>query len=57
MVGWLGARGVSSVEAHIHPRHAASAGVARRAGLMPTDEVADGEVVWWEPVAPPAETG
>ncbi len=32
------------VAADIHPEHAASQGVARRAGLLPTDEVVDGEV-------------
>ncbi|HEY5031848.1 MAG TPA: GNAT family N-acetyltransferase [Actinomycetes bacterium] len=30
--------------ADIHPGHAASQGVARRAGLLPTDEVVDGEI-------------
>jgi RimJ/RimL family protein N-acetyltransferase len=45
--GWLLAAGVEELTAHIHPDHAASAGVARAAGLAPTGEAdADGEVVW-----------
>ena len=44
---WLLAAGVDELTAHIHPDHAASAGVARAAGLAPTGEVdGDGEVVW-----------
>jgi RimJ/RimL family protein N-acetyltransferase len=46
MVGWLDAQHVSSVTAHIHPEHAASAAVASSAGLRPTDVIEDGEVVW-----------
>ncbi|MFB8120522.1 GNAT family N-acetyltransferase [Streptomyces sp. NPDC055962] len=38
--------GVRTVVAHIHPGHAASAAVATAAGLVPTDERADGEVRW-----------
>ncbi len=41
----LGA-GVRAIRACIHPDHAASAGVAARLGLVPTDEVDDGEIVW-----------
>ncbi|MFC8226803.1 GNAT family N-acetyltransferase [Streptomyces sp. NPDC057287] len=37
---------VRTVVAHIHPDHAASAAVATAAGLLPTDERADGEVRW-----------
>lgn len=37
---------VHAVVAHIHPDHAASAAVAAAAGLLPTDERADGEVRW-----------
>jgi RimJ/RimL family protein N-acetyltransferase len=35
-----------TITAAIHPGNAASAAVARRAGLAPTAELADGEVVW-----------
>ncbi|WP_128378711.1 GNAT family N-acetyltransferase [Streptomyces cavernae] len=37
---------VRTLVAHIHPRHAASAAVARAAGLAPTDVLHDGEVRW-----------
>ncbi|MFE1343938.1 GNAT family N-acetyltransferase [Streptomyces sp. NPDC058757] len=50
LVGWLRDRG-RTVVAHVHPGHAASAAVARAAGLVPTAEVHDGEVRW-ESVAP-----
>ena len=46
LVAWLADRDVGEVVAHIHPDHAASAGVARRAGLRPTGDLVDGEVVW-----------
>jgi RimJ/RimL family protein N-acetyltransferase len=46
LVGWLDAHGVTVVQAHIHPDHAASAAVARRAGLLPTGHVDDGERRW-----------
>lgn len=46
LVSWLRDLGVSSIEAHIHPDHHASAMVAHRAGLFPTSELVDGEVVW-----------
>jgi RimJ/RimL family protein N-acetyltransferase len=46
LVGWLADREVHEVVAHIHPDHAASGGVARRAGLRPTGDRVDGEVVW-----------
>jgi RimJ/RimL family protein N-acetyltransferase len=46
LVDWLDARGVRCILAHIHPDHAASAAVARRAGLAPTDVIEDGEVRW-----------
>ncbi|MEU1125694.1 GNAT family N-acetyltransferase [Streptomyces sp. NPDC005899] len=42
----LGTAGVRTVLAHIHPAHAASAAVARAAGLAPTRERVDGEVRW-----------
>ena len=46
LVGWLEDNGVDSIAAHIHPHHAASAAVATRAGLRPTADIAEGEVVW-----------
>ena len=46
MVEWLVAHDVGEVRAMVHPDHAASAAVAARAGLQPTDERVDGEVVW-----------
>jgi RimJ/RimL family protein N-acetyltransferase len=38
VVGWLELRGVTTITAHIHPDHRASAAVATRAGLRPTGE-------------------
>ena len=46
LVEWLTAGGVVDVVAHIHPDHAASEAVARRAGLSPTDAFQDGERRW-----------
>ena len=46
MVAWLREAGVAVVTAHVHPDHAASASVARKAGFTLTDEVEDGERVW-----------
>lgn len=46
LVAWLDARGVAAIQAHIHPDHAASAAVARAAGLRPAGQVEDGEQVW-----------
>jgi RimJ/RimL family protein N-acetyltransferase len=46
LVGWLRSRGVEDIRANIHPEHAASAAVAARAGLEPTDDEVDGERVW-----------
>lgn len=46
LVAWLDSRGVTTVRAHIHPDHAASAAVARRAGLVPTGHFDDGEQLW-----------
>ncbi|MDF9870846.1 RimJ/RimL family protein N-acetyltransferase [Streptomyces pratensis] len=37
---------VTTVVAHIHPEHTASAAVASAAGLLPTGEWEDGEVRW-----------
>jgi RimJ/RimL family protein N-acetyltransferase len=46
LVEWLTAGGVVDVVAHVHPDHAASEAVARRAGLSPTDTFQDGERRW-----------
>jgi len=46
LVDWLRSHGVADVTAHIHPDHHASGLVAERAGLRPTDEQHDGEIVW-----------
>ncbi|MGH2475567.1 MAG: GNAT family N-acetyltransferase, partial [Candidatus Limnocylindrales bacterium] len=46
LVGWLETQGVRTITAHVHPDHIASAAVATRAGLRPTDEIDDGERVW-----------
>jgi RimJ/RimL family protein N-acetyltransferase len=46
LAGWLEARGVRVITACVHPRHDASAAVAERAGLRPTDEFQDRERVW-----------
>jgi RimJ/RimL family protein N-acetyltransferase len=49
MLDWLRRNGVMKLVAQIHPEHAASNGVARRIGLVPTDQVVDGEVRWVGP--------
>lgn len=46
VVDWLVASGIDDVRANIHPDHVASAAVAARAGLEPTTQLVDGEVVW-----------
>jgi RimJ/RimL family protein N-acetyltransferase len=46
LIGWLDARGIQVIQARIHPEHAASAAVARRAGLRPSGVVEDGEQLW-----------
>jgi len=42
LIAWLRHHDVGDVTAHIHPNHRASAIVAARAGLEPTDEHVDG---------------
>lgn len=52
MLTWLRAQGITTVSAWIHPEHHASEAVARRLGLAPTLERADGESRWageWAP--------
>ena len=46
LVRWLESSGVRTITAHVHPDHAASARVSAAAGLEPTEEIEDGEVVW-----------
>jgi RimJ/RimL family protein N-acetyltransferase len=43
---WVCGRGVTSLVAHIHPEHRASAGVARALGLAPAGLRDDGEERW-----------
>lgn len=49
LVCWLRAQGAEEIVAHIHPDHRASATVAARAGLQPTDDEFEGEQVWRTP--------
>ena len=46
LVTWLDSRGTTVIQAHIRPGHAASAAVARRAGLRPAGKLQDGEQLW-----------
>ena len=46
VAGWLTDEGVVRLVAHVRPAHAASAGVARSIGLVPTATVVDGAVRW-----------
>jgi RimJ/RimL family protein N-acetyltransferase len=46
LVTWLERQSVTTVIAHIHPDHRASAAVAAAAGLSPTDQEQDGEIRW-----------
>ncbi|CAA9557058.1 MAG: Histidinol-phosphate aminotransferase [uncultured Thermomicrobiales bacterium] len=46
LVAWLRSRSVVAIEAHVHPDHGASAGVAAGSGLVLTGETVDGEQVW-----------
>lgn len=46
VVDWLIDHDVAQISANIHPDHVASTRVADRAGLRPTQEMDDGELVW-----------
>ncbi|WP_081829515.1 GNAT family N-acetyltransferase [Paraoerskovia marina] len=46
VVDWLAGRGVEQVCAAVHPDHHASAGVARRLGLVATGVMVEGEQLW-----------
>ena len=43
---WLADHGVAVLVAHVHPEHLASAAVASRLGLLPTEVSVDGETRW-----------
>jgi RimJ/RimL family protein N-acetyltransferase len=47
---------VGEIVAHVHPDHRASALVAERIGLQPTDELVDGERVWRRTVSEAARS-
>jgi len=49
LVERLREEGADEIVAHIHPDHRASAAVAARAGLEPTDDRMEGEQVWRVP--------
>jgi RimJ/RimL family protein N-acetyltransferase len=49
LVDWLRSKGAHEIVAHVHPDHRASAVVATRAGLRPTEEQAGGEQIWYAP--------
>ncbi|PRY46388.1 GNAT family N-acetyltransferase [Umezawaea tangerina] len=52
VVGWLGEHGIRQPGAAIHPGNHASAAVARKLGLVPTDVVDDDGEVRWVSAAP-----
>lgn len=56
MVQELAGLGVDEVVADIHPANTASEGVARRVGMVPTDEIIDGETRWTGRTARPGPT-
>ena len=61
LVAWLDDGGVRTIVAHVHPDHHASAAVARRAGLEPTEVFVEGERAWRRvrsaPESGPSEPG
>lgn len=54
LIAWLREQSVGTVTAHIHPDHAASAAVARAAGLVATGVLEGGEVRWTSRASPAA---
>jgi len=46
VAAWLRSRGISRLRAHIQRDHIASSAVARSIGLIETNQLVDGEVVW-----------
>jgi RimJ/RimL family protein N-acetyltransferase len=57
LVAWLEGAGIRSIVAHVHPDHAASATVAERAGLVPTEQMVGGERAWRRFVSEPGASG
>lgn len=62
LVDWLTEAGAEEIVAHVAPANVASARVAAKACLEPTDEVDDGEIVWrlrlaGRAVGDPGDTG
>jgi RimJ/RimL family protein N-acetyltransferase len=57
LLAWLRSLPVGEIVAHVHPDHRASALVAERIGLRPTDELVDGERVWRRTVSDAARSG
>jgi RimJ/RimL family protein N-acetyltransferase len=51
LVAWLAERGVTSITAHVEDGHRPSEAVAERIGLVRTESVEDGEVVWARPAS------
>jgi RimJ/RimL family protein N-acetyltransferase len=45
-VAALRGEGVVAFSAHVHPGHAASMAVARSLGMVPTEQMRDGELLW-----------
>ena len=46
LVGWMSARGVTRIIAHVHPDHTASSAVVAALGMVATPVRVDGEVEW-----------
>lgn len=55
VVAWLPSIGTRNIKAFIHPDNTASARVAQRIGLVPTNTLVDGEVLWEAATAPSNE--
>jgi RimJ/RimL family protein N-acetyltransferase len=57
LLAWLESLAVGDIVAHVHPDHRASALVAERISLRPTDELVDGERVWRRTASEAAGSG
>ena len=57
LVDWLEAEGITSITAHVHPGHAASAQVAANAGFDRTTDVENGEIIWRRTARPTTKAG
>ncbi|MEO3807697.1 GNAT family N-acetyltransferase [Sphaerisporangium sp. B11E5] len=53
---WLHTRGITTVQAHIHPAHHASMAIATHLGLTPTPRFDHGERLWHGPTPTPPAT-